>query len=75
MLSSLMQTYDAVRIPLFSYLPANISAAVLQSPPAFSSKSLASPAAFGVTLALPIAFKVFHYVPFLLLLSISMPFQ
>lgn len=75
MLSSLMQTYDAVRIPSFSPLPANISAAVLQSLPAFPFPTLISPAAFGVTLALPIAFKVLCYVPFLFLLSISTPFQ
>lgn len=74
MLSSLMQTYDAVTIPLFSHLPANISAAVLQCPPASPFPILISPA-FAVTLALPIAFKVLHYVPFLFLLSIPTPLQ
>lgn len=70
-----MQTHDAVGIPLFSHLPANISAAMLQSPPAFPFPTLISPAAFGVTLALPIAFKVHFYDSFLFLLSISTPFQ
>lgn len=75
MLSSLTQSYDGVRIPLLSHLPANISAAVLQSRPAFPFPTFISPAAFEVTLALPIASKVLHYVPFLLLLSISTPFH
>lgn len=75
MFRSLMQTLDAVGIPLFSHLPANISAAVLQSPPAFPFPILIFPAAFGVTLALPIAFKIQFYDSFLFLLSISTPFQ
>lgn len=72
-LSSLMQTCAAVRIPLFSHLTANISAAALESPLAFPFSTLTSLAAFGVTLALPIAFQcpVVFLFPYF---SVSTPF-
>lgn len=70
-LSSLMQTYDAVRIPLFSHLPANTSAAVLESssfplPNSHLSCSIWSPWLCPLPLRCSTMYLFYSYLLFLL---------